>query len=133
MPQSTAAAYMGGVNVSWVDYHRGFEDCVKLIDIPAYAFDLKTHWIQYEGDWCLQKNQAMPETLQDLKTELLSLSVHRLEAKIKNNNRTTWTFITDFSEAELRKVALGHLVHDSHLCPSLIYADMAMTATRHIL
>lgn len=133
MAQSTAAAYMGGVNVSWTDYHRGYEDCVKLIDTPTYAFDLKNHWIQYEGDWCIQKNQAVPKTLQDLKTEPLSLSVHRLEGKVENNNRATWTFITDFSEPELQKVALGHLVHDSHLCPSSIYADMAMTATKHIL
>ena len=44
---SLATAYMSKVPISWTDYHRDFVDCLTLLELPTYAFDIKDHWSSY--------------------------------------------------------------------------------------
>jgi acyl transferase domain-containing protein len=41
LSESVCRVHELGVDIDWVQYHRGFESCHKLIDLPSYAWDLK--------------------------------------------------------------------------------------------
>lgn len=51
LSKSVAAAFSVGVPIMWSDYHKSFENCLSLVDLPKYAFDLKDYWLQYKGTW----------------------------------------------------------------------------------
>ncbi|KAG4217906.1 hypothetical protein PC116_g33614, partial [Phytophthora cactorum] len=50
--------HSAGLNIDWNEYHRDFDASVRLLDLPAYSFDLKNYWLQYTGDWSLTKNRG---------------------------------------------------------------------------
>ncbi|KAI9744716.1 MAG: hypothetical protein M1818_001641 [Claussenomyces sp. TS43310] len=58
MAAALAALYAGSINVNWVEYHREFKSCHKVLKLPAYGWDLKEYWIPYEGDWCLHRHNV---------------------------------------------------------------------------
>ena len=49
-----AKIYTAGADIAWSEYHNAFRDSLSLLDLPTYAFNLKSHWLQYEGDWCIR-------------------------------------------------------------------------------
>ncbi|KAF9634982.1 LasS2 [Lasiodiplodia theobromae] len=42
-----AGAYTNGIAVDWLALHAPFEDGLKLLTLPSYAWDLKDFWITY--------------------------------------------------------------------------------------
>lgn len=55
---SLATLHEAGVQVDWNEFHRPFESGLRLLDLPTYAWNDKTHWIQYNGDWALTKGNT---------------------------------------------------------------------------
>lgn len=55
---SLAALHAAGVELSWNEFHRPFERHLRLVDLPTYAWNDKTYWMQYTGDWCLTKGNT---------------------------------------------------------------------------
>jgi monodictyphenone polyketide synthase len=53
--QTLAALHLAGVEISWSAYHSAYERQLRLVDLPTYAWNDKTYWIQYNGDWALTK------------------------------------------------------------------------------
>ncbi|KAI9878041.1 MAG: hypothetical protein M1830_002092 [Pleopsidium flavum] len=51
------ALYAGSLDINWVEYHRAFESCHKVLELPAYGWDLKEYLLPYEGDWCLHRHK----------------------------------------------------------------------------
>lgn len=50
-----ATLHSHGVKIDWNEYHRPFESTLRLLDLPTYAWNNKTFWLQYNGDWALTK------------------------------------------------------------------------------
>ena len=133
LSNSLAKAYLGGLNIAWNRFHQDFEDNLTLLELPSYAFDLKSYWIQYEGNWSVRKNQESPrQAPSPTNPGLSSTTLHRVEHEEFLKGSVTISFITDFAEDKLRSMVLGHLVNGSGLCPSSVYADMAMTAASYL-
>jgi len=125
--------HSAGLNLDWNEIHRDFGSTVRLLDLPAYSFDLKNYWLQYTGDWCITKNRGA----------LTSSSAKALEAPPKPKLSTTTVqkvtkeeikgdvvileTETEMMEPNMRTVCTGHLVNGSPLTPSSLYADMALT------
>ena len=51
-----SSLYVGSHTINWQEYHRPFESCQKVIELPSYGWDLKDYYIPYEGDWCLHRH-----------------------------------------------------------------------------
>jgi noranthrone synthase len=49
--------YSRGHDIDWVEYHSSFPGSHKVIDLPAYGWDLKEYYIPYKGDWCLHRHK----------------------------------------------------------------------------
>ena len=130
---SLATAYNSGANVNWSEFHREYEDALTLLDLPTYAFDLKSHWIPYEGDWALRKGSNSTGLISPLPhASLHSTTIHRVESESFTEDRISVVFVTDLIEPALRKLIFGHLVNNHGLCPSSVYADMALVAACYI-
>lgn len=61
MGESMAALHLAGVDISWNEFHRPFENRLRLLDLPTYVWNNKNYWLQYNGDWCLTKGNSFYE------------------------------------------------------------------------
>ena len=132
--ESLATLHTAGVIIDWNEYHRDFIDCVRMLDLPAYAFDNKNYWIQYTGDWNLHKGRvlglaALPETEVP---KLSTTTVQKVISEVVEVNKATVIVESDISRPDLLAAISGHVVNGTALCPSSIYGDMAFTIGEHL-
>ncbi|RYP00907.1 hypothetical protein DL764_006369 [Monosporascus ibericus] len=123
--------HSAGINLDWNEYHRDFDASVRLLDIPAYSYDLKNYWLQYEGDWCLTKNRgaltAPVKTLEAPKPRLSTTTVHKVTKEEIKDGIAFIDTETEMTEENMRKICTGHMVNGNALTPSSLYGDMAFT------
>ncbi|KAI1109012.1 polyketide synthase [Nemania sp. NC0429] len=124
--------HSAGLNLDWNEYHRDFDSTVRLLDLPAYSFDLKNYWLQYTGDWCITKNRgtASPSVKAieaPPKPKLSTTTVQKITKEEINGDIAVLETETEMTEDNMRKICSGHLVNGTALTPSSLYADMAMT------
>ena len=128
-----AKGYDHGMNVNWGEYNREFEDALSLLELPPYAFDLKSYWLQYQGDWSIQKGLSSSTTQTVLPAPPCSTStLHTIETEDFSKERASVVFLSNLEDEKLQVAISGHMVNNCRLCPSSIYADMALTAASYI-
>lgn len=134
---SVGKAYGAGLDIDWKEFHRRYEQSLRLLELPTYAFDLYNYWIQYEGDWAVRKGQLSASPRAETEAPALpgfsTTSLHRIGPQLVDEWQATVTFASDAREPKLNKaLRRGHLVNGAGLCPSSVYADMAFTAARYL-
>ncbi|MCJ1476563.1 hypothetical protein MMC13_005229 [Lambiella insularis] len=122
---SLSTLYGAGVPVVWSEYHRDFESGLRVLPLPSYAFDEKVYWLQYKNNWTLQKGDGLPSKAVDLK--MLTTGVQRIVSKEVKGDTVRVVGESDFFDPLLRSVVTGHLVNGVALCPSSLYAEIALT------
>lgn len=127
--ESLAFLHTSGFAVNWNDYHRDFVEKLQVLDLPTYAFDNKNYWIDYVGDWNLHKGHSdRLAILPDVVTPTLSTTtVQKVISEVIETDKATMVIESDVSRPDLLAAISGHLVNGTALCPSSIYADMALT------
>lgn len=127
--ESLAMLHNFGVVVDWNEYHREFVDCLQLLDLPAYSFDNKNYWIDYVGNWNLNKGQSQGLSIlpESVTPSLSTTTVHKVISEEVEIDRATIVVESNVSRPDLYAAINGHLVNGTPLCPSSIYGDMAMT------
>ncbi|KAE8447936.1 hypothetical protein EG329_010008 [Mollisiaceae sp. DMI_Dod_QoI] len=132
---SLSAMHTAGLNVDWNEYHRDFNDCVQLLDLPTYSFDDKNYWIQYEGDWCLTKGKlptgGFIEAEEKSKPKLSTTTIHTVTKETVEGDVVILTTESDLGKPGLREIVSGHVVNGAFLCPSSLYGDMAVTVCEY--
>jgi iron transport multicopper oxidase len=121
LSNTLSALHTAGIVIDWNEFHRDFSPSLQLLGLPAYSFDDKNYWIQYEGDWCLTKGQAkaiMPPPVEEV-SKLSTSSVHRITSEVVNGHEVIISVESDISKKELRGVVSGHVVNGTMLCPSV--------------
>ncbi|KAI1363172.1 polyketide synthase for naphthopyrone YWA1 [Xylaria arbuscula] len=137
MGDALSALYQNGLDIQWREYHRDFNACHEAISLPAYAWDLKNHWIQYVHNWCLTKGQApaaITEGPQPLVAPPKFLSA-TCQKVLKSTHAEEKSFVlieSDISHPDLRAVFEAHKVNGAVLCPSSVYADIAVTLGNYL-
>ena len=128
-----AKVYTAGTDIVWSEYHNAFRDSLHLLDLPTYAFDLKSHWLQYKGDWCITKNQSSADSLKTGTSAMLrSTTLHSVAETRQSEGMSSIVFTSDLADKSLNSIIGGHNVGGVALCPSSVYADMAMTAASQL-
>ena len=119
--KTLSAFHTAGISLDWTEYHRDFSPSLRLLDLPSYSFDDKNYWIQYEGDWCLTKNQPkaiMPPLLEPV-SKFSTSSIHEITSQVVDNDQVTVSSESDLARPDLRGVVSGHVVNGAFLCPSV--------------
>ncbi|KAF8466315.1 polyketide synthetase PksP [Kalaharituber pfeilii] len=132
-----ASLHNAGVEIKWDEYHRDFESCHQVVKLPAYSWDYKNHWIQYVHDWCLTKGSPptaiAPKAPEPSASTLSTTAVQRVIEEHFDPTKASIIIESDLSDPELSGVIQGHKVNGAALCPSSLYADIALTLADHLL
>lgn len=131
---SLSGLHLAGVQVQWGEYHRDFLECLQLLDLPTYAFDNKNYWIQYTGDWNLTKGMVggLSTIAEAPVSSLATTSIHKVLSEVIDGDKATVVTESDISRPDLFAAVSGHMVNGTALCPSSLYADMALTVGEHL-
>ncbi|KAL8720159.1 MAG: hypothetical protein Q9225_002947 [Loekoesia sp. 1 TL-2023] len=133
LSRSLASLHMSGVNIDWNEYQRDFNAAQQLLRLPTYSFDLKKYWIYYTGNWCLTKGDVRAiADLPEPKPKLSTTSVQGIIEENMEGSVGTVTIESDIAEPTLKRAFKGHQVNDIALCPSSLYADMALTVAEYL-
>ena len=132
IPESLCALYSAGVTVDWSAYHREYESSATVLSLPSYSFDDKVYWLDYTNDWCLYKGDTKPPMPIVEEPRPYTTSIQRiLQESVEAVDEAKVTAESDFSDPLLHQVVSGHLVNGAGLCPSSLYADMALTLAEY--
>jgi iterative type I PKS product template protein len=120
-----SALFNVGVDIDWSEYHHAFGASHEVLSIPSYAYDDKVYWIDYKENWTLTKGQKVAK--KEVRPSLSTTSIQKIIQEKIDVDKATVVAESDLAEPLLRKVIEGHLVNGVGLCPSTLYADMALT------
>jgi naphtho-gamma-pyrone polyketide synthase len=118
---SLSSLYLAGFELQWDEYHRDFEAAQEVLQLPAYRWDNKNYWIQYEHNWTLTKGDA-PSVGGPSRLTLPKFSTISIQSIIEeHHDKSSATVVmeSDFSHPLLKSVAHGHKVNGVALCPSV--------------
>ncbi|EED21099.1 polyketide synthase, putative [Talaromyces stipitatus ATCC 10500] len=132
--------YQSGFDIQWSEYHRGFENEQEVLGLPSYAWDLKNYWIQYRNNFCLTKgDDPVPTTsiasgspVAQKRVPYVSPSVQRILEEDNGTDASTLVAESDIHDPRLAPILEGHVVNGAMLCPSSLYADVAITITQYM-
>ncbi|KAF2132453.1 putative polyketide synthase [Dothidotthia symphoricarpi CBS 119687] len=132
LSNAICSLHCAGIMVDFREFHREFESCHILLDLPSYSFDNKNYWIDYVNDWCLHKVEprnakAIEDVQLSPQSRLSTTSVHRITSEYYHDGKGNVTAQSDLTHPILRAAVQGHQVNNTSLFSSSIYADMALT------
>ncbi|KAL9045148.1 MAG: hypothetical protein Q9214_001771, partial [Letrouitia sp. 1 TL-2023] len=128
--------FLGGLYIEWNEYHRHSFVAHQVLPLPTYNWDLKNYWIMYRGNFCLTKGDETvpaPTLKRSLPAPYLSSSVHRVVQEHHATDKSTLLTESDIHDPRLSPITQGHKVNGAALCPSSLYADMALTVVRYMV
>ena len=116
--QSLATLHCAGVQVGWNEFHKPFEKGLRLLDLPTYAWNDKTYWLQYLGDWALTKGNTFYDAEKGLnkahnvsrvpKSSLSTSLVQQVVEEDFEGSAGTVTMQSDLMQTDFRNAAWGH-------------------------
>ena len=129
---SMAGLYVAGKSLDWDAFHKESES--RVLNLPPYGFDEKNYWLQYTGDWLIYKGDyptktvaAIAEAPKAKEKKFLTTSVQNIISEKVEGKKAHVVAETDLADPNLWEMVAGHLVNGSGLCPSTLYADMALS------
>lgn len=125
-----AALHVAGLPINWREFHREFEPCLRLLHLPAYAFDFKTYWVPYKIRRALQ---VARDTDVPIQQSLPYAFLQRLDSLSSDGGKTKASFTSSTKHPELTTAIQGHVVGGVVLCPASAFVEMAHTAASYIL
>jgi len=132
--------YLVGVAINFDEYHREFNNAQEMLELPTYSYDNKKYWLDYHNNWTLTKGEvhapvapvAAAAPAIELPSKLSTTSCQRIIKEELHANSGTIIIQSNMAEPKLHAAVTGHQVNDAPLCPSSLYADMAMTAADYL-
>ncbi|KAF2764036.1 polyketide synthase [Teratosphaeria nubilosa] len=144
---SMCTLFNAGVNFNFDEYHKEFNDAQELLTLPTYSFDNKKYWLDYHNNWTLTKGEApkVKEVIVEKQVaggaaapaveapaKRLSTSCQKVVAEDFSGNQARVVIQSSLADSKLYPVVCGHMVNNAALCPSSLYADMALTVADYI-
>ncbi|KAI0805695.1 hypothetical protein GGR55DRAFT_269803 [Xylaria sp. FL0064] len=133
MVKALSALYDAGMDIDWHEYHHPFEHALRRVDAPTYAWDYKSYWIQYRGDWNLTKGRVLPGTAPAPVHDFHTSSVHRLISEEYSESKARLSAETNITSPLLDGVVDGHAMNGHGVTSSFLHADMAYTLAKRIV
>ncbi|KAL9085529.1 MAG: hypothetical protein Q9165_007574 [Trypethelium subeluteriae] len=132
--------YLAGIELDWNEYHRDFPTAHEVLDLPMYAWDLNTYWIQYRNDFCLTKGDnmlplALEAPIPEVKPvgKYISPCAQQVVEEFHGADESSLVVESDIFDEKLLPVLAGHLVNGARLCPSTMYADLVLTMAKYMV
>lgn len=112
LAKALGSLYAAGMNIEWNEFHRPFEQALRLVDVPTYAWNNKNYWIQYQGDWNLTKGRSGPEIISGPTAQANhSSSIHRILSEHYSGTKAQVSAETSITDPSLQGVVDGHAMN----------------------
>jgi acyl transferase domain-containing protein len=123
LTDTLSAFYMAGAEVNWKEFQRDFPSCHKVIELPAYQWDLTNYWIKYVNDWSLRKGDPIPiyKAEQDKHLKILSTTIHKVISEDIVDQSGSIIVESDIHRSDLHPLVQGHKVNGIPLCTPVRY------------
>ena len=146
---SLCALSTAGVSINFDEYHHEFNDAQELLTLPTYSFDNKKYWLDYHNNWTLRKGEpaevreviverevagapVAAAAVVEAPAKRLSTSCQKVVSEDFSGNTAKVVIRSSLADSKLYPVVCGHMVNNAALCPSSLYADMALTVGDYI-
>ncbi|EDP47078.1 hypothetical protein KXW98_000949 [Aspergillus fumigatus] len=137
--RSMAQLHNLGVDLNWHEWHAPFESELRLLtDLPAYQWNMKNYWIQYNGDWMLRKDgkssaaAAASHPHQAIPPALRTSLVHRLVCESVQETRVEVIVESDILHPDFFEAMNGHRMNGCAVATTAIHADIAFTLAKYL-
>lgn len=127
--QSLAILHCSGIKIEWGEFHRPFENALRLLDLPTYAWSDKTYWIQYNGDWALTKGNTFYDEEKGLnkakalppipKSGFNTSTVHQIIEQSFDGAAGMIVMQSDVMQADFHTAAWGHKMNNCGVVTSV--------------
>ncbi|KAJ5810983.1 polyketide synthase [Penicillium robsamsonii] len=122
-----------GLKLDWQSWHAPFESQLRLLDLPAYQWNLKNYWLPYNGTWMLAKDDNSSHSYNRLtpfpsQTALVQDLVQESIAK----DRAEVTVQSDILQPGFWEAMNGHRMNQCAVATSSIHADVAFTLSNYL-
>ncbi|EXU98417.1 acyl carrier protein [Metarhizium robertsii] len=131
LTKSLCSLYASGSPVKWDGCFADILSARKVIELPAYNWDLKSFWIPHRNDWTLTKGD-IPVHQCRVAAELDNTIHEVLEERITSNRHEVVTEC-DVNRADVRPFIRGHTVDGFSLCTQAVYADIGFSIGAYAL
>ncbi|KAI0871363.1 hypothetical protein GGS24DRAFT_509886 [Hypoxylon argillaceum] len=132
LTNSLGKAYVAGVAVDWVEFHRHSLQPLKLLDLPTYAFDLKTFWRPYTKATASAVGINMSDGGRTEYRFVPTATIQKIQHQKVTSERFEVTFVSSLSDPRLRDAIKAHSIEGICVCPASVYIDMAFTAAAYV-
>lgn len=119
-----SSLYEVGLNIDWNEYHRPFESGLRLVQLPAYAWNNKNYWIQYQGDWNLTKGQVLQDPALSVVSGYRTSSIHRLHYENYDSSTARVLGESNMADPSLKDVIEGHAMNGYGVASSVSFFIM---------
>jgi iterative type I PKS product template protein len=128
--KTLANAYASGVNVDWHGLHAPYENNLRLLSLPTYAWDVKDYWIthteeRHDGTLALAHAAAPSEPF------LTSSAQYLVEKTL--SPKVQVTFRAGISDHGFTGVIDGHKMQQIGLASGSVFSDAAATVAKYAL
>ncbi|KAF3811763.1 Non-reducing polyketide synthase Dhc5, partial [Colletotrichum gloeosporioides] len=123
-----AKMYNAGININWGAYHRSMKHAGRLLELPAYAFDLKDFWIPL--------HQKLPVSSSRMSTSRSSSPTAINTPTTDEDDEDDCLKVahkTNLQEEPFRSLILGHVIRNKAICPAGVLIDMAFDAVTQVM
>ncbi|KIW12212.1 hypothetical protein PV08_09488 [Exophiala spinifera] len=131
---SLALAYKRGVAVDWRAFHGEHATTLSVVNLPTYPFDVKDYWTTFKEpvtaslDEHFANKHDQASKVQGFPTTTLQQVV----SETRSANEMSVEFSSRVSEPHLLAVMQGHVVNGREVCPTSVFADMAITVGQYV-
>jgi monodictyphenone polyketide synthase len=130
--ESMAILHQSGVTLNWSEFHCPFENRLRLLDLPTYAWNEKNYWLQYNGDWCLTKGNTFYDAEKErnaitklgfsilpAKDEFHTSTVHQITEVSIEGAAGTVVMQSDLMQSDFLAAAHGHRMNNCGVITSV--------------
>ncbi|TRX95992.1 hypothetical protein FHL15_003134 [Xylaria flabelliformis] len=129
---SLGKAYVAGLSIDWPEFHKPFTQYLELLDLPTYAFDLKTFWRPYTAATASARGMSVGDRERNQHEFVPTATVQKIQYQKVSSERIEITFSSSLSDNRLRDAIRGHSIEGVCVCPASVYVDMAYTAAAYV-
>lgn len=129
---SLGKAYAAGLSIDWPEFHRPFTQSLKLLDLPTYAFDLKTFWRRYTTATASANGINMRDGGRNQHGFVPTATLHNIGRQEVGDEKIEVIFSSSLSDYRLQDLIRGHSIEGVCVCPASVYVDMAYTAAAYV-
>lgn len=141
---SLCSLYAAGSPVVWDGYFSDLPSARRVVELPAYTWDMKSHWIPYRNDWTLTKGDipigrstktsmtAAPLDQKPLPT-IESSSIHNVLEESVTSAGLKISVDCDVSRDDINPFIRSHTVEGYSLCTPAVYADIGFSLGTYAL